>query len=62
MPSDAAYSPPQLRKRTFEQVALFLTGYAWIGNQEATDLLELLFPEPEMPYGRREPGGTSRSV
>jgi hypothetical protein len=41
-----AYLPPQLQTRTFGQAALFLTGYAWIGNQEARDLLELLFADP----------------
>jgi hypothetical protein len=41
------YSPPQLQTRTFEQAALFLTGHAWIGNQDAKDLLKLLFPTPE---------------
>jgi hypothetical protein len=40
------YSLPQLRTRTFEQAAVFLTGHAWIGNEGARDLLELLFPPP----------------
>lgn len=39
------YAPPKLQIRTFEQAALLLTGYAWIGNLGARDLLEVLFPE-----------------
>jgi len=48
MPPRDVYLKPQIRKRTFEQVALFLTGQAWIGNQEAKELLEVLFPEPKV--------------
>jgi hypothetical protein len=48
MPSRGVYLKPQIRSRTFEQVALLLTGQAWIGNQEAIELLELLFPEPRV--------------
>jgi hypothetical protein len=48
MPPRGVYLKPQIRKRTFEQVALLLTGQAWIGNQEAKELLELLFPEPNV--------------
>lgn len=40
------YCAPRLQARTFQQAALFLTGHAWIGNQNARDLLELLFPLP----------------
>ena len=44
-----AYSRPQLSKRNFEQVSLFLTGHAWVGNQQARELLEFLFPRPGTP-------------
>jgi hypothetical protein len=54
MPPRGVYLKPQIRKRTFEQVALLLTGQAWIGNQEAKELLELLFPEPKV--GREDAG------
>jgi len=46
MPLHKPYLPPQLQARTFSQAALFLTPYAWIGNQGATDLLELMFSSP----------------
>ena len=39
-----SYEPPQLRKPTFNQASLFLTGYAYVGDRGAKDLLELLFP------------------
>ena len=41
------YSSPQLRTRTFAQATVFLTGYAWIGDEGARDLLESLFPVRE---------------
>jgi hypothetical protein len=44
--SEKAYFPPTLKKPTFEQASLFLTGYAWIGDPGARELLKLLFPEP----------------
>jgi hypothetical protein len=40
------YEDPVLRKLTFSQATLFLTGYAYIGEKGARELLELLFPEP----------------
>lgn len=40
------YSSPHIVMRTPQQASLFLLGHAWIGNQGARDLLELLFPEP----------------
>jgi len=40
------YSPPQVRRLNAEQGALLLLGHAWQGDQEARELLELLFPEP----------------
>ena len=46
VPSHEPYSPPQLQARTFSQAALFLAGYAWIGNQWARDLLEMMFSPP----------------
>jgi len=48
------YSPPKLRKHTFEQAALLLTGQAWIGSQAAKELLELLFPKPKLQAGEKE--------
>lgn len=37
------YDPPRVKTRTRDQAVLFLLGYAWIGVQDARDLLELLF-------------------
>lgn len=59
MPPRRVYLKPQIRSRTFEQVALLLTGQAWIGNQEAKELLELLFPEPKV--GREDDGPGERT-
>jgi hypothetical protein len=56
MPSRDVYLKPQIRRRTFEQVALLLTGQAWIGNQEARELLELLFPDPRVRLEDAGPG------
>jgi hypothetical protein len=39
-----AYSKPKLSQRNVEQAKLFLVGHAWIGDQGARVLLELLFP------------------
>jgi hypothetical protein len=43
------YEPPTLRKPTWNQATLFLTGHAYLGDPGANKLLELLFPEPTMP-------------
>ena len=43
------YEPPTLRKRTWSQATLFLTGHAYLGDHGAKELLELLFPEPTIP-------------
>ena len=43
------YASPQFRKLNPEQGALFLVGHAWVGNPQARELLELLFPEPGKP-------------
>jgi hypothetical protein len=43
------YERPALRTPTSNQAILFLTGYAYIGNQGARELLEFLFPEPMYP-------------
>ena len=40
------YEPPTLRRPTTNQAALFLVGHAYIGDQGAKEILELLFPEP----------------
>ena len=40
------YEQPTLRKPTSSQATLFLVGHAYIGDRGATELLELLFPEP----------------
>jgi hypothetical protein len=40
------YEPPQLRTPTSNQAILYLTGYAYLGDQGAKDLLEILFPDP----------------
>jgi hypothetical protein len=61
MPSRDVYLKPQIRSRTFEQGALFLTGQAWIGNQEAKELLELLFPEPRVGFENAGPGDCTSS-
>ena len=45
------YLSPQVRSRTFEQAALVLVGHAWNGDQQARDLLELMFREP----GEKQP-------
>jgi hypothetical protein len=37
---------PILRELTSEQAVLFLEGHAYIDNQGAKELLELLFPLP----------------
>ncbi len=44
-----SYEPPMLRNLTSDQATLFLVGHAYIGNQGAHELLELLFPEPAYP-------------
>ncbi len=44
-----SYEPPTLRKPTWNQATLFLTGHAYIGDPGAKDLLELLFPMPFNP-------------
>ncbi len=38
------YSTPQVSSLNFEQASLFLVGHAWIGDPDARDLLELMFP------------------
>jgi len=43
------YEPPALRRPTTSQAALFLVGHAYIGDQGAKEMLELLFPEPASP-------------
>jgi hypothetical protein len=43
------YAPPQFRKLNPEQGALFLVGHTWVGDPQARELLELLFPEPGQP-------------
>jgi hypothetical protein len=40
------YQPPKLQKLTPEQANLLLLGRASVGDQNATDLLELIYPEP----------------
>ncbi len=54
------YSPPQLQVRTFAQAAVFLTGHAWIGDEGARDLLELMFSLPAQ--GLVTTGSLSASV
>ena len=39
------YSSPTLRKLTFEQVQPFLVQQAGVGDQDAKDLLKLLFSQ-----------------
>lgn len=39
-----SYAPPQLQKLTVEQASLRLVPYAWDGDQNARELLGLLFP------------------
>ena len=40
------YEPPTMRTRELSQAILFLVGYAYIGDVGASNLLELLFPDP----------------
>src|ERR1019366_10113025 len=40
------YEQPMLRELTSEQAVLFLVGHAYIGNQGAKELMEMLFPLP----------------
>jgi len=40
------YEPPKLQKLTPEQAKLLLIGRASVGDQDATELLELIYPEP----------------
>jgi hypothetical protein len=47
------YERPTLRNLTSNQATLFLVGHAYIGDQGARELLELLFPEPS---GLTRPG------
>lgn len=42
------YECPRLRKLTPEQAKLLLIGHASAGDQKARDVLELLFPEPDI--------------
>jgi len=44
-----SYERPMLRSLTSNQAALFLVGYAHIGDRGAKELLELLFPKPTDP-------------
>ncbi len=39
------YRAPSLRKLTLEQARLICIPYAWIGEEDAKELLEWLFPE-----------------
>jgi hypothetical protein len=41
-----SYEQPILRKLTSEQAVVFLVGHAYIGNQGAKELMEMLFPLP----------------
>jgi hypothetical protein len=43
------YEKPQVRKLTPEQARLLLVGHASMGDQGATDLMELVFPEQDHP-------------
>ena len=38
---------PEVRKHNAEQAALFLLGYAFEGDLNARDLLEIIFPNPQ---------------
>jgi len=53
-----SYERPMLRNLTLNQASLFLVGHAYIGDQGARELLELLFPDPAYPnrsgVGQRE--------
>ena len=40
------YEPPIARTLTREQAVLYLVGHAYIGNQDAKELMEILFPLP----------------
>jgi hypothetical protein len=40
------YERPLLRELTSEQAVVFLVGHAYIGNQGAKELMEMLFPMP----------------
>lgn len=40
------YLPPQWRGLNFEQASLSLVWHAWNGDQNARDLLEVMFPLP----------------
>lgn len=41
-----SYEQPVWRKLTSNQAVLFLVAHAYVGDQGARELLELLFPEP----------------
>jgi hypothetical protein len=49
-PSNASnhkpYQPPTFRRPTLDQATLFLVGHAYVGDQGAMQLLELIFPDP----------------
>jgi hypothetical protein len=47
--SQKCYEKPEFRKLTPEQARLLLVGYASIGDQGASDLMELVFPEQDQP-------------
>jgi hypothetical protein len=53
-PSTAAhdqkmYEKPTVKKLTSDQARLLLLGHASAGNQDAKDIVELVFPDPEKP-------------
>ena len=49
------YEQPIVRKLTSEQAVLFLVGHAYIGDEGAQKLLELLFPPALQGNARQAP-------
>jgi hypothetical protein len=49
------YERPILRELTSEQAVVFLVGHAYIGNQGAKELMEMLFPNADGTQNRAKP-------
>jgi hypothetical protein len=54
---DRTYQLPTLRRLTLEQARMFLIGHAMLGDQDASDLMEIVSASPIRPGGN---GGVPR--
>ena len=60
---DRTYQLPTLRRLTLEQARMFLIGHAMLGDQDASDLMEIVSASPIRPGGNGGvPWGHSSAV